>query len=124
MAAMKYRKLRIAWSVGWGVLCLLLVVLWVRSYGQMDSIDSISATGQYSGLVSHHGRITFVKGYNGANAFREFIFAVPHWFVSLVFFVVAALPCIPWSNRFSLRTLLIGMTVVAVVLGSVIWAVR
>jgi hypothetical protein len=29
---MKYRKLRIAWSIGWGVLCLLLVVLWVRSY--------------------------------------------------------------------------------------------
>ena len=29
---MKYRKLRIAWSVGCGVTCLLLVVLWVRSY--------------------------------------------------------------------------------------------
>ena len=29
---MKYRKLRIAWSVAWGLLAVLLFVLWVRSY--------------------------------------------------------------------------------------------
>src|SRR6476619_8397745 len=29
---MRYRKLRIAWSVVWGVVALPLVVLWVRSY--------------------------------------------------------------------------------------------
>jgi hypothetical protein len=29
---MKYRKLRISWSAGWGVVALLLTVLWVRSY--------------------------------------------------------------------------------------------
>ena len=29
---MKYRKLRIAWSVAWGVVAVLLCVLWVRSY--------------------------------------------------------------------------------------------
>jgi hypothetical protein len=29
---MKYRKLRIAWSGVYGVLCLLLIGLWVRSY--------------------------------------------------------------------------------------------
>src|ERR1700741_5475233 len=34
---MRYRKLRIAWSVGGGVLCLLLIVLWVRSYSIADS---------------------------------------------------------------------------------------
>src|SRR5262245_33385774 len=28
------RGLRIAWSVCWGILCVLLVVLWVRSYNQ------------------------------------------------------------------------------------------
>src|SRR5918995_3829478 len=33
---MKYGKLRIAWSVGWGLLCLLLIVLWVRSYWWND----------------------------------------------------------------------------------------
>jgi hypothetical protein len=29
---MKHRKLRIAWSVAWGILAVLLIVLWVRSY--------------------------------------------------------------------------------------------
>jgi hypothetical protein len=33
---MKFRKLRIAWSVGWGLLAVLLVVLWVRSYSHRE----------------------------------------------------------------------------------------
>jgi hypothetical protein len=33
-AGVRFRKLRIAWSVGCSVLCLLLIVLWVRSYHQ------------------------------------------------------------------------------------------
>jgi len=34
----KYRKLRIAFSVGCGVLCLLLIVLWVRSYTYVEQV--------------------------------------------------------------------------------------
>ena len=30
------RKLRIAWSVGCGIVCLLLIVLWVRSHWRKD----------------------------------------------------------------------------------------
>ena len=33
---MRYRKLRIAWSVACGVLAILLCVLWVRSYFVCD----------------------------------------------------------------------------------------
>jgi hypothetical protein len=33
---MRFRKLRIAWSVGWGVLCLLAIVFWIRSYHRVD----------------------------------------------------------------------------------------
>ena len=33
-----FRGLRIAWTVGFGIACLLLVVLWVRSYRWTDSI--------------------------------------------------------------------------------------
>ena len=29
---MRFRKLRIAWSVVCGIACVLLIVLWVRSY--------------------------------------------------------------------------------------------
>ena len=34
---MKYRKLRIAWSVAWGVVTVLLVTIWVQSYWQFNS---------------------------------------------------------------------------------------
>jgi hypothetical protein len=33
---MRFRKLRIPWSVAWGIACVLLVVLWVRSYWWSD----------------------------------------------------------------------------------------
>ena len=29
---MRFRKLRIAWSVAWGVLCMMLIALWGWSY--------------------------------------------------------------------------------------------
>jgi hypothetical protein len=38
MGGMKYRKLRIAWSVGCGIICLLLIVLWVRSFNWFDDL--------------------------------------------------------------------------------------
>jgi hypothetical protein len=39
---MKYRKLRIAWSVGCGIVCLLLIALWVRSYWWSDELTLAS----------------------------------------------------------------------------------
>src|SRR5262245_38892055 len=32
------RVLRIAWSVGFGIFCLLLIALWVRSYSGMETL--------------------------------------------------------------------------------------
>src|SRR3954462_7934574 len=36
---MRYRKLRIAWSVAWGLATVLLIALWVRSYHWQDFIS-------------------------------------------------------------------------------------
>ena len=36
----KFRKLRIAWSVGWGLVAVLLCVLWVRSYWWVEVYNS------------------------------------------------------------------------------------
>src|SRR5262245_43262799 len=36
---MRYRKLRIAWSVFWGAVAVLLLVLWVRSFYIADVIQ-------------------------------------------------------------------------------------
>src|SRR4051812_34028569 len=35
---MRFRKLRIAWSAFWGLACVLLIVLWVRSYRWIDKV--------------------------------------------------------------------------------------
>src|SRR4051794_29097381 len=35
---MRYRKLRIAWSMFWGLACVLLIVLWIRSYTRLDIV--------------------------------------------------------------------------------------
>jgi hypothetical protein len=51
---------------------------------------------------------------------RAITVAAPHWFLILLCAIVAVTPWTPivfWSRRFSLRTLLIVTTLVAVVLG-------
>src|SRR3954453_9683000 len=52
--AMKFRKLRIAWSVFWGVAAVLLVVLWVRSYWQ-----------KYTLVIPRHGATIYLTSQFG-----------------------------------------------------------
>src|SRR6185503_6285985 len=45
---MRFRKLRIAWSVWWGVVAVLLCVLWVRSQNHFDDTGwAMSAQGKF-----------------------------------------------------------------------------
>src|SRR5258708_1013677 len=56
---MRFRKLRIVWSVMWGIACALLMVLCVRSYGTWDRLFW---TGKNNGhqLNSILGQVTLV----------------------------------------------------------------
>jgi hypothetical protein len=48
-----------------------------------------------------------------------------HWSFAIFFATLAAIPWLPWlSYRFSLRTLLIATTLIAVLLGFAVWAMR
>ena len=49
---------------------------------------------------------------------------IPHWFSVLTFALLAAIPWILRSPRFSLRTLFIVTTLIAVGLGLIVWATR
>jgi hypothetical protein len=49
---------------------------------------------------------------------------VPIWFLVVLTSALATLPWIQWTSRFTLRTLLIATTLVAVVLGLVVYASR
>ena len=144
------RYLRIAFSVTCGIACVLLVVLWVRSYWVADTVR-IPSLGPI-GVSSAHG-LLLVGGPRGdmqpsgwgfisastievtrdlfdfENAgfkyFRDrlgWVLQFPHWFAVAILCTLAALPWIRW--RFSLRTLLIATTVVALALGLIIYATR
>jgi hypothetical protein len=163
---MKYRYLRIAFSAVCGIICLLLIVLWVRSFWVHDFIrvqhgilidGNARAMGQIFTFVSSKGRCTCVHVTNDAKPwwFRRnilpyspeegevFPFNVrqnhiwmgfdaywssttaygvfaPHWFLVMLTASLATLPWIRWSRRFSLRTLLIAITLVAVGLGLIV----
>ena len=145
---MKFRKLRIAWSVSCGLTTVLLIALWVRSYSSWDGIGgtvvyprviqvwsgggrvvfSLFAANQRPWTIGHSTREEVRKSSEGRGVtpdprhfgFTEYGFKVPHWFIVLLFAVSAV---IPWlhqlPSRFSLRTLLIATTLVAVVLGTI-----
>src|SRR4051812_22810683 len=57
---MKLRNLRIAWSVFWGLACVLLVVLWVRSYSWVDLSELQLPKGRISSITSTPGHLTLI----------------------------------------------------------------
>jgi hypothetical protein len=147
---MKFRNLRIAWSIGWGLGCLLLIMLWVRSYWVSEEIDSRIADYPVA-CESQKGRLRFTHfpaNNNGWDVTYEIkygswhysshrIYAgllqfvwgfgddylnMPHWVFVFAASVAASLPWLRW--RFSLRTLLIATTLVAMVLGLAVWSAK
>jgi len=155
---MKYRKLRIAWSVAWGVACLLLVALWVRSHTNCDIVFNVTGSGQVSTFGSNRGTVylsnmfipaealairpvPFSGGwkhasnepydYNDGKGMYDLVLTssrtslrVPNYVLVAVTVAIAAAPWLRWSPRFSLRTMLIGMTLLAVGLGWAVYALR
>jgi hypothetical protein len=141
---MRLRKLRIAWSVICAFACLLLVALWIRSYWRSDGVTYFHGSSTF-GCESEWGRLlpysqtlppvkvkwlAASKDIGGETpqtphpAFRlvrypgYFSICIPYWFPATITAALAAAPWLPgWSKRFSLRTLLVATTVVAVVLG-------
>jgi hypothetical protein len=119
-----------------GILCLLLIALWVRSVWTLDEI-SIRLTGaryvsfwsipsscrinivdsSLSTPWSHHTTSAWSTlaapaatfGYHNGELWW------PHWFAVSLLGAIGAVPWIKW--RFSLRTLILATTLVAVVLG-------
>ena len=144
---MKRRKLRIAWSVGWGLVAVLLCVLWVRSYtlAYVFGVNSNHgfATSQGTLLLNKPigllqkmstGTISPNRGHNGRwgifhcplDVFNLVLgsggVAIPIWAAVVT---LALLALVAWTpTQFSLMFVFIAMTLVAVVLGLCVWAVR
>jgi hypothetical protein len=149
----KPRYLRVAFSAMCGVLSLLLIVMWARSFYARDTtrgciggsrlhMYATSLKGEVSlsfdewrgnphpwifdSLSNHENMIAVLPSVTGSPPlswlgfrwhFKTNLVAVifPYWFVVLLPAAFAAIPWIPW--HFSLRTLLIAMTLIAALLG-------
>jgi hypothetical protein len=145
---MRFRKLRIAWSVVWGVVAALFLVLWVRSYWSFDVLERASSKS-YVEVRSNCGAIytdfqnppplppplgrdpawmfTVYPASRGLHPTlaAESLFSIPYWSGALV---SGLLITAPWTARlrwrFTLRTLLIVTTAVATVLGLIVWSIH
>jgi hypothetical protein len=135
LSLMKYRKLRIAWSVAWGVICVMLIALWVR--GQANALTINTRTSQYNLAPQDSVLIFFTAPATqnrqelwlvetvpiGLSRFGAWTFLVmPYPLLAIPSAVVIVVPWIP--RRFGLRTFLIATTVFAVLLGAIIWATK
>jgi hypothetical protein len=164
--------LKITFSAFCGMACVLLVVLWVRSYWTVDAphfklsgyvlcrvtsfrgciyfrVDKMMALNEFPSRaeVRSAGNVDWPRWGWWTPTIQEYadgrpipkhfpwfsftafktLFSVgtPIWFWLILCGTIAVVPWIrQWHLRFSLRTLLIAMTVVAVVLGLIVWAVR
>jgi hypothetical protein len=74
--------------------------------------------------VQEENRHTGIGGFGYYVTPWNTTYRVPYWFLVLLFAMLGAAPWIKWSKQFSLRTLLIATTIVAMVLGAVVYATR
>ena len=146
---MRFRKLRIAFSVTCLIACVLLIVLWVRSFHEIDWVAGPLPGSSGFCVMSRIGGLGFVLllqpdqadrvwvmktepifelklPYRTALGFVEYLATptayrvrVPYWFPFLLSAAAAGVPWLRW--RFSLRTMLIATTLVAAALGLIMW---
>jgi hypothetical protein len=152
---MRFRKLRIAWSVTWGIVAVLLCVLWVRSYRNGEMLYIPLRTSESVRLRTTQGHVYYArqpvdpgsqsnfhftpnsrdryfaavmpnkKGILGSWFANSKFAMIPLWFPTVIAGVLAFASWTPqFSLRFSLRTLLIAATLVAVILPLIIWLSR
>jgi hypothetical protein len=70
---MSFRKLRIVFSVAFGMICILLIALWVRSYSRMDQIYGHTSPTKVLHFGSMCGQLTFryITDYRGTGIVRN-----------------------------------------------------
>jgi hypothetical protein len=139
------RKLRIAWAVAWGLIGLLLMSLCFALQDLGTTVELLRPGGPgpkvvyiYEGKLglSAEPRVPYRPSWAGQinrYGFRYSVYSNGSWYVwgplwlvgALLAAVAASVAALPWlSWRFSLRTLLIVATVVAVGLGVVVVVMR
>ena len=154
---MTWRRLRIMFSAAFGMICLLLILLWIGSYGKNHrwfrvgeigwqsengvlwsaypfdiiydptDVERYAVLSTYMMPASQPIPIDWNVDILGLRFFGPgsvWLLRVPCWLALLTTGGLAVASWMKWSYRFSLRTLLIGMTVAAAVLGTAVYMIR
>jgi hypothetical protein len=82
--------------------------------------DTFPASERNFGLVTDNLRVISFLGFRWVSVNNEYEANLPFWLLTITTAATSVAPWLRWSKRFSLRTLLIATTLVAVVLGLVI----
>jgi hypothetical protein len=130
----------------------LLIALWVRSYSlgeylyaPLGNAEAIWVRTSRGHIICKRDKVGHEIGWQfepnahewylqlalprdtgvfGSWILDSHVATIPLYFPTLIAATLAAIPWIRRSNRFSLRTLLIATTLVAIVLGLVVWLSR
>jgi hypothetical protein len=146
-----FKALRIGWTVGWGLLAVLLIVLWVRSYWGRTTreilvtpshryyIHSLGGTVAFNSeqrifisvevqLIYQESDFLHLTTNAGIRILRDdsngtvYAVLISYWLLEATALCIAAAPWLRW--RFSLRTLLIATTLVALGLGLICYVAQ
>ncbi len=134
-----WRGLRLGWTVGCGSATVLVLTLWARSYWWADGAGYGRPSTSFT-ISSQNGVLTISKLYDPNGNFigsravdepldgRELLcvnwwderpqlvaLVFPHWLLALVLASAGALAWAP--RRFTMRTLLVLMTAIALLVG-------
>jgi hypothetical protein len=137
-SGVRFRKPRIAWSIFCGLAVVLMVVLWTRSYSTNDNLAIRTGSARHSNVVltSNWGflqalfnqtiDVKGIKHFNqpawertdvGFEWRHDNAVKVPDLFPIVIALSCGVAPWIHWSRRFSLRTVLLCMAILAAILG-------
>jgi hypothetical protein len=115
------RGLRIAFSTICVTIWATLAILWAWSYSA-ELMLNIPRSGDGVRFNSRHGNIEIGPKFSAPKL--RWQVNIPYAIPVLVSAALAVPPWIRWRWKFSLRTLLITTTLIAAVLGLVVWAGR
>jgi hypothetical protein len=111
---------------------VVVLVLWLRSLRQTELLYDNHFNGGATSVTSKAGTIQFNsyqisahRGLHGSFDFKNSKWNVPYLVPLLILAVLGVLPWIRHLKRqFSLRTVLISMTLMAIILGLAVYATR